>query len=74
MPLGEVVYTSGSELPYLYFPITCIVSLVYVMANGASAEIAVLQAGFEKRLAEKPGSRFTDERVYRGYKLYEGGR
>jgi len=41
MPLGEVMYTSGSELPYLYFPTTCIVSLVYVMANGASAEIAV---------------------------------
>ena len=41
MPLGEVIYTSGSELPYLYFPTNCIVSLVYVMANGASAEIAV---------------------------------
>src|SRR6266478_4740968 len=41
MPLGEVMYTSGSELRYLYFPTTCIVSLVYVMANGASAEIAV---------------------------------
>src|SRR5207249_4437642 len=41
MPLGEVMYTSGSELPYLYFPTDCIVSLVYVMANGASAEIAV---------------------------------
>ncbi len=45
LPLGEIVYTSGSELPYLYFPTTCIISLVYVMANGASAEIAV--AGFE---------------------------
>jgi len=45
MPLGEVMYTSGSELPYLYFPTTCIVSLVYVMANGASAEIAV--TGYE---------------------------
>jgi CRP-like cAMP-binding protein len=45
MSLGEIVYTSGSELPYLYFPTTCIVSLVYVMANGASAEIAV--TGFE---------------------------
>ena len=33
MPLGEVVYTSGSELPYLYFPTTCIVSLVYVMGQ-----------------------------------------
>ncbi|MDQ2962123.1 MAG: Crp/Fnr family transcriptional regulator [Pseudomonadota bacterium] len=45
MPLGEVMYTSGSELPYLYFPTNCIVSLVYVMANGASAEIAV--TGYE---------------------------
>src|SRR6266540_4253187 len=45
MPLGQVMYTSGSELPYLYFPTTCIVSLVYVMANGASAEIAV--TGYE---------------------------
>ena len=41
MRLGEVLYTSGSELPHVYFPTTCIVSLVYVMANGASAEIAV---------------------------------
>jgi len=41
MPLGEVMYTSGGELAYLYFPTTCVVSLVYVMANGASAEIAV---------------------------------
>jgi len=45
MPLGHVLYKSGGELPYLYFPTTSIVSLVYVMANGASAEIAV--TGFE---------------------------
>ena len=45
MPLGEVIHTAGSDLPYLYFPTTCIVSLVYVMANGASAEIAV--TGYE---------------------------
>jgi hypothetical protein len=30
--------------------------------------------GFEKRLTDKLGSRFTDEHVHRGYKLYEGGR
>jgi CRP-like cAMP-binding protein len=41
MPLGQVLYKSGGELAYLYFPTTCIVSLVYVMSNGASAEIAV---------------------------------
>lgn len=41
MPLGEIIYASGDELQSVYFPTTCIVSLVYVMANGASAEIAV---------------------------------
>ena len=45
MPLGEVLYTSGSELSHLYFPTTCVVSLVYVMKDGASAEIAV--TGYE---------------------------
>jgi CRP-like cAMP-binding protein len=42
MPLGEVLYESGGELRYVYFPTTCIVSLLYVMENGASAEIAVV--------------------------------
>src|SRR5580704_5313351 len=42
MPLGSVVYEPGMTLPYVYFPITSIVSLLYVMANGASAEIAVV--------------------------------
>ena len=45
MRLGEVLYTSGSDLSYVYFPTTCIVSLVYVMENGSSAEIAV--TGYE---------------------------
>ncbi|NOU12879.1 MAG: Crp/Fnr family transcriptional regulator, partial [Methylococcaceae bacterium] len=45
MPLGEVLYESGDELRYVYFPTTCIVSLLYVMENGASAEIAVV--GYE---------------------------
>ena len=42
MPLGEVLYESGIALDYVYFPITAIVSLLYVMENGASAEIAVV--------------------------------
>ncbi|MDO9214174.1 MAG: Crp/Fnr family transcriptional regulator [Methylococcales bacterium] len=42
MPLGEVIYESGGELRYVYFPSTCIVSLLYVMENGSSAEIAVV--------------------------------
>jgi CRP-like cAMP-binding protein len=41
MPLGRVVYESGGQLGYLYFPTTSIVSLLYVMENGASAEIAI---------------------------------
>lgn len=42
MPLAHVLYESGSELRHVYFPTTCIVSLLYVMENGASAEIAVV--------------------------------
>lgn len=42
MPLGQVLYESGSTLSHVYFPITAIVSLLYVMENGASAEIAVV--------------------------------
>lgn len=42
MPLGQVVYESGSVLSYVYFPTTSIVSLLYVLESGASAEIAVV--------------------------------
>lgn len=45
MPLGEVVYESGRQLNHVYFPTTCIVSMLYVLENGASAEIAVV--GYE---------------------------
>ena len=41
MPLGHVLYESGGGLTHIYFPITAIVSLLYVLENGASAEIAV---------------------------------
>ena len=41
MPLGWAVYESGDQLHYLYFPTTSIVSLLYVMESGASAEIAI---------------------------------
>ena len=40
--LGEVLYESGDQLQHVYFPILSIVSLLYVMADGASAEIAVV--------------------------------
>jgi len=42
MPLGEVIYESGDKLRYAYFPTTCIVSLLYIMENGASTEVAVV--------------------------------
>jgi CRP-like cAMP-binding protein len=42
MPLGEVLYEAGSTLSHVYFPTTAIVSLLYVMQNGESAEIAVV--------------------------------
>ena len=42
MRLGEVIYESGSPLEHVYFPTDCIISLLYVMEDGASAEIAVV--------------------------------
>ena len=42
MPLGWTLCESGSPMNYLYFPTTSIVSLLYVMENGASGEIAVI--------------------------------
>ena len=45
MPLGQVLYEPGDTLSHVYFPTTAIVSLLYVMENGASAEIGVV--GYE---------------------------
>jgi CRP-like cAMP-binding protein len=42
LPLGQVLYEAGSTLGHVYFPTTAIVSLLYVMQDGASAEIAVV--------------------------------
>jgi CRP-like cAMP-binding protein len=42
LPLGGVLYESGDTLKHVYFPTTAIVSLLYVMQGGASAEIAVV--------------------------------
>lgn len=42
LSLGKVVYESGSSMHHAYFPTDSIVSLLYVMANGASAEISVV--------------------------------
>ena len=42
LPLGQVLYESGTTLKHVYFPTTAIISLLYVMENGASAEISVV--------------------------------
>jgi CRP-like cAMP-binding protein len=45
LPLGKVLHESGGRMNYVYFPTTSIISLVYVLENGTSAEIAVI--GYE---------------------------
>jgi len=45
LALGQVLYESGAKMAYVYFPTSAIVSLLHVLENGASAEIAVV--GFE---------------------------
>jgi len=42
LPLGEVLYESGDTLRHIYFPTDSIISLLYVLEDGASAEIAVV--------------------------------
>jgi CRP-like cAMP-binding protein len=42
LPLGRVLYEDGTTLAHVYFPTTAVVSLLYVMHNGDSAEIAVV--------------------------------
>ncbi len=42
LPLGLVLYESGRKLSHVYFPSTAIVSLLYVLEDGESAEIAVV--------------------------------
>ena len=45
LPLGKVLYESNAKMDYVYFPEDCIVSLLFVLENGASTEIAVV--GYE---------------------------
>ena len=42
LPLGKALYESGDQLNHVYFPTTAIVSLLYELENGSSAEIAVV--------------------------------
>jgi len=42
LSLGEILYDSGDEMSYLYFPITSIVSLLYTMKTGSTAEMGMV--------------------------------
>jgi len=42
LALGQVLYESGETMSHAYFPTDCVISLLYVMQNGASAEIAIV--------------------------------
>jgi hypothetical protein len=77
MPLGWVLYESGGHMDYVYFPTTSIVSLLYVMESGASAEIAI--AGNEGLVGislfmggESTPSRAVVQSAGEGYRMQEG--
>ncbi|MDL0432952.1 Crp/Fnr family transcriptional regulator [Marinobacter sp. TBZ242] len=42
LKLGDVIHESGQSIEFVYFPTNCIISLLYVMINGSSAEISVV--------------------------------
>jgi len=74
MPLGQVLYESGTTLSHVYFPTTSIVSLLYVMENGSSAEIAVVGnegiVGISLFMGgESTPSRAVVQSAGRGYRL-----
>jgi len=78
MPLGKVLYESGMTLTHLYFPTTAIVSLLYVMENGASAEIAIV--GHEGLVGislfmggDSTPSRAVVQSAGKGFRLKAGG-
>lgn len=41
LPLGKVIYESGDKMTHVYFPTTAIISMLYIMENGATAEIGI---------------------------------
>ena len=74
MPLGQALYESGGRMNYVYFPTTSIVSLLYVMEDGASAEIAVVGNEGVVGIALFMGGETTPNRAVvqsagRGYRL-----
>jgi CRP-like cAMP-binding protein len=74
LPLGHVLYESGLALSHVYFPTTAIVSLLYVMQDGASAEIAVVGSEGVVGIALFMGGESTPSRAIvqsagRGFRL-----
>ena len=77
MPLGRVIVESGAALTHVYFPVTGIVSLLHVMDNGASAEIAVVGHEGLVGTALLMGSKSTPSRAVvqsagRGFRMRAG--
>lgn len=77
LPLGRVLYESGRKLGHVYFPVDAIVSLLYVMEDGASAEIAVVGREGIVGIAVFMGGESTTNRAIvqsagRGYRLRAG--
>ena len=52
LALGEVIYESGEQLEYVFFPTTAIISLLYIMENGSTAEIGM--AGKDRLIGIPP--------------------
>jgi CRP-like cAMP-binding protein len=74
LPLGLVLYESGRTLSHVYFPTTAIVSLLFVLENGDSAEIAVVGnegvVGISLFMGgESTPSRAVVQSAGRGYRL-----
>ncbi len=74
LDLGGVLYESGGQLAHVYFPTDSIVSLLYVMADGASAEIAIVGNEGVLGIALFMGGETTPSRAVvqsagRGYRL-----
>lgn len=74
MPLGEVLHEPGAAIGHVYFPTTSIVSLLHILANGASVEIAVVgREGVVGISALMSGSATPNQSVVRaagaGYRL-----
>lgn len=63
LKLGEVLYEADEELKYIYFPTTVIVSLLYIMENGATAEIGITGNDGAVGIALFMGSETTSSRA-----------